>query len=271
MPKCERRKDMTWKHYKKRGIYNDAPVFIGWDKLLSIIHACDNLEYDTYFRTYCIERDKGLIATLFQTGGRIHEVLKLRRQNFLFDAHKKYCIVKGMLLEKRFEKTGSYIETIEEEPEGAFARLFEPKLLDNGKQVWTRKRWRTTTDSPRVKQMRIRKPFPILKSEPLYPVMREWIERNHSDILFPTPKKRRNKSPYMTGANSWVIIHRLQELTKIEMWPHWFREQRASQLAREYGFTWEHLMKWFSWETERQARKYGKTAEEDLAKVMLKH
>ena len=72
----------------------------------------------------------------------------------------------------------------------------------------------------------------------------------------------------MTPTNAWVIIHRLQEITGIEMWPHWFREQRASQLAREYRMTWEQLMKWFSWETQRQARKYGKTTEIDLVAAM---
>lgn len=74
----------------------------------------------------------------------------------------------------------------------------------------------------------------------------------------------------MTPTNAWLILNRIQGITGIGIWPHWFREQRASQLAREYGMSWEQLMKWFSWETERQARKYGKTTEEDLAKSMIR-
>jgi len=99
--------------------------------------------------------------------------------------------------------------------------------------------------------------------------MEAWVNRNHSELLFPSPKKRKDGSATMTSTNAWLIIRRLEDLTKIEMWPHWFREQRASQLAREYGFTWEHLMKWFSWETEGMARKYGKTTEEDLAEIVM--
>lgn len=268
MQKCIKRKDGTWKHYTKRGIYNKAPPFIGWDKILSVIDACNQVDYDTYFREYCIERDKALIATLFETGGRIKEVLSLRTDNFDF-SNPQYVVVRDMLLSKRFEKIASYFETVEEMPTGSTAKLFQPKLLDSGKQVWVRKRWKTSIDTPQVKELRIRKAFPILKSEPLFQIMEQWIKRNHGTLLFPSPKTRRNGSRQMTTTNAWLIIHRVEEITKIEMWPHWFREQRASQLAREYGFTWEQLMKWFSWETERQARKYGKTTEEDLAEILI--
>ena len=120
-----------WIRYKKRSS-TDIPPFIGWDKLLSLIDACNDIDYDIYYRHFCRERDKGLIATLFETEGRIGEVVSLSKANFDFTP-QKYCVVNGMLLEKRYEKTGSYIESLEIEPTGCHARLYEPKLLDSGK------------------------------------------------------------------------------------------------------------------------------------------
>lgn len=270
MQKNIRATDGHWIRYKRRSIgLDEIPQFIGWEKLLSLIDACNHLDYDVYYRDYCIERDKALIATLFETGGRIGEVLALKRENFNFDAHADYCIVSGMLLEKRFEKTGSYFETVTVKPKGAHARLYEPMLLEDGRQIWKRKRWDTTIESDNVKRKRIRKPFPIFKHEPLYPIMEAWVKRNHSELLFPSPKTRKNGKRTMTTTNAWLILNRLQQLTGIEMFPHWFRSQRASQLYHEYGLTWEELKMWFSWESEKMAQLYAKTEVETLAQRML--
>lgn len=271
MQQCIRREDKTWKRYYRRSVgdSDEVPEFIGWDKLLSIIDACNQIDYDTYYRDYCIERDKALIATLFETGGRIGEVIALTKSNFDFDAHPGYCVVSGMLLEKRFEKIGSYFETVTEKPRGAHAKLYEPMLLEDGRQIWKRKRWDTTIETERVKRKRIRKPFPIFKNEPLYPIMEAWVKRNHSELLFPSPKIRKNGSRTMTIVNGWMIVNRLQKLTGIEMWPHWFRSQRASQLYLEYGLTWEDLKTWFSWESEVMASLYAKMSTESLAERIM--
>jgi len=263
-------KNRKWIRYHKRSIGNpdEVPEFIGWDKLLSIIDACNNIDYDIYYRDFCRERDKGLVAVMFETGGRVGEVVSLTKANFDFN-HSKYCVVSGMLLEKRFEKIGSYYETITEKPTGAHAKRYEPQILANGKQIWKRKRWDTTITSEKVKKLRIRKPFPIFKNEPLYSVMEKYVKQNHSDLLFPSSRLRKNKTRFMTITNAWIIIHRLQELTEIQMWPHWFRSQRASQLFHEYGLTWEDLKMWFDWQSEAMASLYAKTSPETLAERML--
>jgi len=262
--------ERKWIRYHKRSIgLDEVPEFIGWDKLLSIIHACDSLDYDIYYRDYCIRRDKGLISTLFMTGGRIGEVVSLTKDNFDFSP-KQYCIINGMLLEKRFEKTASWIEVLHEEPKGAHAKLYEPQLLENGEQIWKRKRWRTTIDTEKVKKLRIRKPFPIFKSEPFYIIMENYVKQSHTDLLFPSSRLRKNKTRFMTTTNAWIIINRLQKLTKIDMFPHWFRSQRASQLYNEYGLTWEELKQWFSWQSESMASLYAKSSAESLADRMLK-
>ena len=263
-----RRENGTWKQFYKRSM-RDVPPFIGWNKLLSIIDACNSLPYDIYHRDYCIERDKVLFTTLFLTGGRITEVLALEKNNFDTDVHSKendYCIVANMLYLKRYEKVGSYFETTEKEPTGSFAKMYEPKLRPDGSQYWIRKRWRTSTASPSVQAKRIRKPFPILKREPLYPILETWLQRNHSDLLFPSPKKRKDGTRHMTRANAWTIINRLQELTKIEMWPHWFRSQRASQLKNEYGLSKDDLQDWFQWTFDPTI--YPKTSPGEMAAKM---
>jgi integrase len=258
----------SWTRYKKRSII-DVPSFVGWDILLSLIDACNNIDYDIYYRDYCRERDKGLIATLFETGGRVGEILSLTKANFDFTP-KKYCVVSNMLLEKRYEKTGSYIEIVEQEPTGAHAKLYEPKLLENGKQVWTRKRWRTTITSQKVQRLRIRRPFPILKTEPLYPIMENYVNQNHSDLLFPSSRLRKNKTRFMTCTNAWIIINRIQNLTGIELWPHWFRSQRASQLKNEYGFSSDDRKDWFNWLSDPMAALYPKTSAQEMVAKMLR-
>lgn len=257
-----------WIHYKKRSVL-DVPPFVGWDKLLSLIDACNQIDYDIYFRDFCRERDKGLIATLFETGGRIGEVVCLTKANFDFTP-KQYCVVSNMLLEKRYEKIGSYIEVVEEEPAGSHAKLYEPKLLENGKQVWTRKRWRTTITSDKVKRLRIRRSFPILKSEPLYPIMENYVKESHSELLFPSSRLRKNNTRFMTITNAWIILNRVQQLTGIEIWNHWFRSQRASQLKNEYGFTSDDRKDWFNWQTDPMAALYPKTSAKEMASLMLK-
>jgi len=257
-----------WENYYKRSLV-DVPPFIGWDKLLSLIDACNEIDYDIYHR-HLRERDKGLIACLFETGGRIGEVVTLAKANFDF-SHKRYCIVSDMLLEKRYEKTGSYIEILKEEPTGAFAKLYTPYLHpETGKQQLKRKRWRTTITSDKVLRLRIRQPFPIMKSDPLYPIMEQYVKHSHSELLFPSSKLRKNKTRFMTTTNAWIILNRIQKITGIQIWNHWFRSQRASQLKNEYGFDSDDRMDWFNWLSDPTAALYPKTSALEMATKMLK-
>jgi len=53
-------------------------------------------------------RDKALIATAFETGGRIQEVLMLKKENFTVLEDR--IVVKDMPVVKRYEKVGERIE-----------------------------------------------------------------------------------------------------------------------------------------------------------------
>ena len=80
-----------WIRYKKRSSIDVLP-FVGWDKLLSLIDAWNDIDRDIYYCDFCRERDKGLIATLFENGRRIGEVVSLSKANFDFTS-KKYCVL----------------------------------------------------------------------------------------------------------------------------------------------------------------------------------
>jgi len=265
-----------WINYFKRkvGDVTEPIPFMGWDKLLSVIDACEQVPYEDYYRNYCIERDKAFVSALFLTGGRAEEVCRLERKNFDFDSFSDYVVVKGMLNQKRFLVLGDDIIERDTRPKpGAHSKYWKAERK-KGKTVYVRRVLITDITSDKAKELRIRKQFPILKSEPLVPILEKWVNqesditdlwatRRHSDVLFNSPKHK-----YMTAMNGWYIIRRLQEITKIEMWPHLFRSQRASQLYYEYGLRWEELKRWFSWESIAMADLYTKTSPETLVEII---
>jgi len=65
-------------------IYTYSGKYLGTHFLESLIRECDNTSYDKkqdYFR----KRDKALVATLFLTGGSVLQVVRLRKDNFVFE------------------------------------------------------------------------------------------------------------------------------------------------------------------------------------------
>ena len=93
--------------------------FDGWDTMLRLVEECRNTDYrpspvwggdedPAAYRERMIRRDQALIATLFETGGRVSEVLQLRRENFEWD--DEIIVVTGMRVLKRFRKVGEYVD-----------------------------------------------------------------------------------------------------------------------------------------------------------------
>ena len=54
----------------------------------------------------------------------------------------------------------------------------------------------------------------------------------------------------------------------IHLYDHWFRAQRASQLALEYDLREASLLEWFQWERWETAKGYCKLGPVGLAKKM---
>lgn len=53
-----------------------------------------------------------------------------------------------------------------------------------------------------------------------------------------------------------------------ELYPHWFRAQRARQLRHDYKFTDEELRDWFGWKSSGMPSVYGKMSWIELAEKM---
>jgi hypothetical protein len=57
--------------------------------------------------------------------------------------------------------------------------------------------------------------------------------------------------------------------SKIHLWLHWARSQRASQLSSEYDFKESELMEWFGWLHYKTALHYSHLGYEKLASKMI--
>jgi len=197
---------------KKHAATKEVIEFCGWNFLLELVESTKS------------EFHQGLVATLFETGGRISEVLSLTKRNFDFNAHPELIIVRKMPILKRFQKVG-------ERKDG---------------------KWITV----KVKEFRT---FPILKREPLVPYMTKWVKLCPYNKLFP-----------ITRVTAYLIVKRLGKKLGVEIYPHWFRAQRACQLAEEYGFDVYSLREFFGWRSRKTdiAERYASLGWRGLARRM---
>jgi integrase len=258
--------------YPKRRTIEDITEFAGWVTLNRILKACELQQYDTWRirhqnREFIIERDKALIVTSFLTGGRVNEVLDLKVGNFDLDANEDYIVCRNMLLEK--------VYTYEQLKEPIIVTPNEYETLNDkrhfklenvmGRNVYV-KRWQTKRN---VSQS-IRKPFPIFCSDSLVPFLTRWIERNrdYDECLFASNDIRRQGKP-ITSTRAYQIMINVGRICGVDIFPHWFRAQRASQLFKEWNLSWEELKLWFSWRTDAMAEKYARFSVDDLAARML--
>ena len=95
--------------YKRRSTMSISH-FCGWDTLLNLIRSCPNILL------------QGLIATLFETGGRATEVLSLTTNQFVDKG--TYIVVRGMLVlkQRKLENTYRQVAMMKYEP------LVEPMM-----------------------------------------------------------------------------------------------------------------------------------------------
>lgn len=182
--------------------------FCGWDRLVELLQKCSQ------------KRDKALVSALFETGGRVSEVLQLRKDNFV--VQEPYVIVKAMPVLKRYKKVGERVDK-------------------NGRKRWVTERknaYRT---------------FPIHMKEPLCPTLIDHVENSNPNRLF-----------NLSRIHAYRIVRKLDD----EIFPHWFRAQRASQLALEYGFSVHDLIDFFSWKSLQTATHYSRMGWKGLAAKM---
>lgn len=187
---------------KSHSVERDVTEFCGWDKLLEIVKRAEKVRFKAYPEGIL----PALVAALFETGGRISEVLGLKRKNFDLDMESDFVIVKNMLLVKR--KKGSITS----------------------------------------------RTFPIKRGDPLWPILESWIKPHKpDDLLF-----------NLSRSKAFVMIRGLGR----GLYPHWFRAQRASQLALEYGWDVSDLSEFFAWKHFPTALRYAHRGYKGLAERM---
>jgi len=218
--------------YQRASVGTDIEEFVGWDTLLDLIKECEKTEYApspafdvdaTDYRSRLIRRDQALIAALFLTGGRANEVVELRVSNFDLHTNPEYIYVRGMKVSKRYRK----LETIKHS-DGTRSYVTEPMDVTRGV-------------------------FTLPRDEPLVPYLEEWIQ-TIDDYLFPSPTKK----PHLSRQRAYQIVKEIGKRVGIEIWVHWFRSQRASQLVQEHEFNIHLLADWFRWTKLDTARTYTK-------------
>jgi hypothetical protein len=234
------------KPYVRLNVYDYVESFCGWEPIAELLKYAGS------------ERNEGYLLSLIKTGGRASEALNLHTENFGVDKRKKLIVVRNMKLLKRFRKSGQDPET---------------------------KKWITE------KIEAVRKPFPIPLKEPLSKELIEFLKATPDGLLFPSPYKN-GKS--LTRFWAYKLIRKINdELPRplfrelgldvpfkdgkgkvisdcIHLWNHWFRSQRASQLAFEYDFKEADLMEWFGWLDYKTALHYSHLGYGKLAEKMTK-
>ena len=233
---------MAWrfKPYQRLSVAEHVEGWIGWKAMKQLMkHARRSLG----------KREEAFFTALFLTGGRVSEVLSLKRGNFDIREAEGLIIVRGMPLLKRYKKIRE-VETVEG------------------------KRWITE------KLEKTRKPFPIVLSEPLTPTLLKWLEKfgKPGALLFPSPYRIEEPLSRFWAYNQVRRLDDTLPLTlkkqlglnkpHMHLWLHWFRSQRASQLVEDYGFSTLDLIDWFSWEHEKTALNYARRGWRGLASKM---
>jgi len=216
--------------------------FDGWDFMLSLVEECRRTPYKAprvldgetaeEYVARLIRRDQALIATLFETGGRVSEVIQLRRRNF--QVGEEAIIVTGMKVLKRYEKVKEY-----EDDTGRVRWITRPVFETRGR-------------------------FPILVREPLVPYLLPWLDETE-DYLFPSSAAHRD---HIDRSWAYKIVRRVGDRLGHHIWPHYFRSQRASQLVQDYGFNLHQLLRFFNWKNIPTALRYAKMDERILLKAM---
>jgi len=235
-----------------RSVDKDIHGFCGWEFLVELIEAAPS----TFMQ--------GLMVALFGTGGRISEVLSLRKWNIDATLHPDVVVVKQMPLLKRFEKLGNVTKW---------------KCKDHCMKRWDKKPTPEMFAEHNIKRYKgwLTKPiddhrtFPIRFSEPLTKYLVSWCEgvKDPLDVLFPIKRS----AAFVRIRNIGVELDKEIPFCTIRstlLYGHWFRAERACQLAFDYGFDREDMNEFFQWKERRQsmAERYASLGWIGLARKM---
>jgi len=227
---------------RKRFTVRDVKQFAGWKAMEMLVEAGLN------------RRHRALLSAAFLTGGRIGEVLLLRRKHFILEQDGAYIIVRDMPRLKAYRKLKPKVKwrcaTHCKKRWDVQPNPFQFLYHDIEQYVG----WETKS----IPEYRT---FPINRGEPLVKYLVPYLE-NMTD---PEEKLFSYRYDY-----AYQIATRLGKRVGLHTPPHWFRAQRASQLAFEYGFNEHDLIEFFSWKDYSTAFHYARKGYKGLAKKMVR-
>jgi len=243
-------------HPYRRMTVESLEEFCGWPALKKLISYLDVPIQKTFF------------VTTFQSGGRVSEVLLLKKENFNVLPDDGVVKVSGMRCLKRYRKIDRYID------------------------CKGHARWHTEL------KYELRKTFAIDRSEPFTPILERHLESitDPENYLFPTSQRHgkqflkthvsdeslkvNGQVPY-SRVWAYQIIRSINDnlprdlkgklgllkpqldekgkkiKDELHLWLHWFRSQRASQLVADYNFDVLDLVKYFTWLDLATATRYA--------------
>lgn len=228
--------------YVRGNVERDAGGFVGWDYLEKNVFSHIRFNLNS-------TQKRAIIAAMFLTGGRISEVLGLRKENFVdFPQEPRLVVIQRMPLLKRYEKLESYFEVVAKLPvtmaTGVLskdARSYIPQ--EDG--TFKRPRWKT-------KSIQAFRDVSFPRKEKFVGHLLPWVEKIEEGPLF----SLKYDAVYSTLYRLEVVLHELYPTPRIYN-PHWFRAQRACQLRMEYGFRHEDLKDFFQWKDDETASHYA--------------
>ena len=184
-----------------------------------------------------------LIQGIFLTGGRATEMLELQRGHFADMG--SYYEVRGMPVFKKF--------------------IILSKTLD--KETGRRKY--------KTQPVMVRRTFPILKIEPLAKPFWDSIkDLDREEKLFSWPgQDDQYWQLYKIVAKidpPYSILAPMDRMGRQKnLYPHWFRAQRACQLRVDYNLSLDRLVEFFKWKSLDMARLYAGVSSADMAYAMM--
>jgi len=230
--------------YERRAVSRDVDKFEGWEKIIRLCLMLNSF------------RDRALYAITFLSAGRIGEVIRLRKNNFMIE--RDSIIVQNMLLLKRYNKEYGYLEYRPGLPDDSTRKLW---TYDPKSNQWFRTRYETE------KKTVYRPDFDIPRHEPMTDLMLRWLELTH-DYLFPGYATDKRFPEHNKRHIHRVTAYKI--LDKIGIYPHWLRSQRASCLKSFYNLRDEDAMEWAGWEDSDTFAMYARMGRVEISKHMMR-
>lgn len=176
------------------------PKYCGDVFLENLITASDKIKRGGWDEEYRKKYDRALIASLFLTGGRATEVLKLRKSSF--DFNNKEATENGAFLVREFV------------------------LMKRGMRARAGKKKR---------RLHVTHAFPIWYDDPLVEYLLEWVEKIDG-YLFPSRIKKGYPLSYYSLIDYVIKVGECWD-SSLHITPEYFRRQRELHLAEKRGFT----------------------------------